>query len=234
MRRYYIPLLFLPFLAACASTSAPETQPVATTLSCDGGKLYTAVFSGEKLHITGEGVDAHLRQQVAGSGIHYSGEGYDLRGKGLEVTWTSPSGAAVQCRDQKLSMQQPQIQPPVADLGGTKWTLLHYQSNTDALDKRIPPSVENYTAEFTADGALHMQLDCNRLNGRWDATPTTASEGSLQIGGGAMTRAMCQQGAMDTDISMSLSKVRGYVMAGPMLRLILENNEGEYVWQRAN
>lgn len=40
---------------------------------------------------------AHVAQQTAGSGIHYAGAGWNLRGKGRDAVITSPRGASLSC-----------------------------------------------------------------------------------------------------------------------------------------
>lgn len=129
-------------------------------------------------------------------------------------------------------MQQPQIQPPVPTLAGSKWRLVHFQSSDDAIGTKVPPSVERYTMEFMADGNVALQLDCNRAGSTWEAASSSARGGSLALKGGPMTRAMCQPGAMDTQIARDLSRVRSYTFDGNRLSLALEADAGIYVWER--
>ncbi len=232
MRPLVISVVLLCALSACAKSPDVSQDMHKQTFLCDGGQNLDVVFSGETAQVLGADFSARLSQQISGSGIHYTGEGYDLRGKGPQMTWTTPSGQAIQCREQQWAMQQPQIQPPVASLDGTKWQLVHVKTNTDKFAEITPPSVELYTLDLAANGAFYMQLDCNRVNGQWEAKSTSANDGQLNFKGGAMTRAMCQQGAMDTSIATGLTQVRSYVVAGSTLRLILDDSGGEYVWKR--
>jgi heat shock protein HslJ len=115
-------------------------------------------------------------------------------------------------------------------LAGSRWTLIAFQSSDDAMGRVVPPSAERYVAEFRPDGTLAMQLDCNRATGRWEAP--TPSTGSLRLSGGAMTRAMCQQGALDTQIARDLARVRSYIIRDGRLFLSLETDSGIYEWRR--
>jgi heat shock protein HslJ len=108
--------------------------------------------------------------------------------------------------------------------------LIAFQSSDDAIGRVVPPAVERYVAEFRADGRLTLQLDCNRATGQWEMpSPATAE---LKLGGGAMTRAKCQPGALDTQIARDIGRVRSYLIRGDRLFLALEADGGVYEWQR--
>jgi para-nitrobenzyl esterase len=116
---------------------------------------------------------------------------------------------------------------PLASLAGTTWKLVQFE----APDKVVtPPNLDRYTITFAADGALALQLDCNRANGRWTLG---AGGGALALSGGAMTRAMCGPGALDTQIAGDLGRVRSYAVTGGRLRLVLEGDAGSYLWEPA-
>lgn len=149
-------------------------------------------------------------------------EGQDLRGKGWDMTWTSASGAR-QCRDQSA---------PARTLAGTGWRLIHFRSSDDAIGTKTPPNAERYTLQFAADGSLALRLDCNRAMGKWTATPSTTG-GSLTLTGGAMTRAFCGLGALDSQIARDLPRIRSYIYAGMNLSLALEADGGIYLWAPA-
>jgi len=55
------------------------------------------------------------------------------------------------------------------------------------------PAPESFTAEFRADGRLHVQADCNVCNTSYEAGP-----GSLEVGLMACTRAYCASAPLDT------------------------------------
>lgn len=125
-----------------------------------------------------------------------------------------------------------EIAPPVTrGLPGTSWRLVNFQSMDDSIGTKIPPNPEKYVLTFASDGALSAQLDCNRLVGKWEAQPSSPTGGSLTISGGAMTRAMCQPGAMDSDIARDVDFIRSYTIRGTTLGLALQADAGIYTWE---
>ena len=121
--------------------------------------------------------------------------------------------------------------PQTRGLPGTSWRLVQFQSMDDSIGTKIPPDPEKYVLKFASDGSLSAQLDCNRLNGKWEAQPSSPTSGGLTISGGAMTRAMCQPGAMDTQIARDFSYVRSYTIRGTRLSLALMADAGIYEWE---
>jgi heat shock protein HslJ len=192
------------------------------TFTCDGGTSFAVSFTGDRAVLEAGGRSYALTQRITGSGIHYAGEGQDLRGKGWDMTWTDASGPR-QCRDQSA---------PARTLAGTGWRLIHFQSSDGAIGTRTPPNAERYTLQFQADGGLALGLDCNRAMGRWSAVPSITG-GSLTLSGGAMTRAFCGPGALDSQIARDLPRIRSYSFAGMNLSLALEADGGTYLWAPA-
>jgi heat shock protein HslJ len=119
------------------------------------------------------------------------------------------------------------------DLENTRWRLVHFQSSDDAIGTVIPPRVERYTMAFGADGRLELQLDCNRASAAWTSDAAGGQGGSLSIRAGAVTRAACGPGALDTRIAADLARVRSYVIADGNLALALEADAGIYLWEPA-
>lgn len=225
-------------LTGCAPTTvadAPATveAPRRVVFLCDRGQNITVTFQGDGATLESGASTARLRAQPVASGIHYAGDGNDLRGKGPEATWTDPSGTVRSCRDQEWAMKQPQIQEPLAHLEGTLWRLIHFQSSDDAIGTVVPPRVERYTLNFMSDGALALGLDCNRGSARWEARPTSPRGGSLSVKAGPMTRAMCGAGAIDTRLAQDMGQVRSFTIADGRLNLALEADAGIYVWEPA-
>lgn len=208
----------IPLLLAALSCTQPEGAK-RVTFACEGGGFFAVSFTDGAAAMEASGQTYRLTQQIAGSGIHYAGEGQDLRGKGADMTWTNASGAR-QCRDQAAAPRS---------LAGTGWRLIHFQSSNDAIGTKVPPNAERYTLRFEADGSLALRLDCNRAMGKWTAMPSTTG-GSLSLTGGAMTRAFCGPGALDTQIARDLPRIRSYTYAGMNLSLALEADGGTYLW----
>lgn len=219
-------------LQACAGpptlpTSGPTEPLRIVRFACEDGSSMAVAFSGGTARLNIAGSEALLSQLPSGSGIHYAGGGHDLRGKGDELTWTDPGGQRRQCRD-TASARAPM---PAGPLAGTAWTLVHFQSSDDTQGTLVPPNVSRYTLQFRPDGLLALQLDCNRGSARWSARPGSAWGGQLDISQGAMTRAMCAPGAMDTRIARDLSRIRSYTLTpNGELSLALEADAGIYLW----
>lgn len=208
----------IPLLLAALSCTQPEAARRASFV-CEGGGSFAVSFRDGAAAMEAGGRTYRLTQQIAGSGIHYAGEGQDLRGKGWDMTWTDASGAR-QCRDQSAAART---------LAGTGWKLIHFQSSDNAIGTKVPPNADRYTLQFQADGSLALRLDCNRAMGKWTATPSTTG-GSLTLTGGAMTRAFCGPGALDSQIARDLPRIRSYTYAGMNLSLALEADGGTYLW----
>ncbi|MGK6353628.1 MliC family protein [Sphingomonas sp. DT-207] len=67
---------------------------------CMDGTRLVARFDPDNNRVTvsrGGTALATLRGQPTGSGIHYAGGGYDLRGKGTSMTWTAPNQPPIAC-----------------------------------------------------------------------------------------------------------------------------------------
>lgn len=215
-------------LAGCVYT-APESQKPFTYL-CERGVTIDVAFGADSGRLRGPGVELGLAAQPAGSGFRYTGEGHELRGKDHLLTWTQPSGEIQQCREEGWAMKQPQIQPPIASLAGTRWTLAHFESSDDTVGRIVPPRLERYTMAFGEDGSVALQLDCNRANARWTVEPSSASGGGISFTPGMMTRAMCGPDAMDNRIAADLTRIRSYTLRGDTLNLALEADGGIYTW----
>jgi heat shock protein HslJ len=211
---------------ACAPTDPPQLSapppPLFDFVCRDGAKLGVLFLDG-RVRLTP--VEVTLVQQPSGSGFRYAGEGHEIRGKGEELTWTPPGGAPVICVREGAAASAP-------GLAGTRWRLIRFQSSDDAIGSVVPPDPDRYTLEFLAEGRYAMRLDCNRANGRWTATRAGADGGRLTLGPGAMTRAACPPGSLDTKIAADLGRVRSYTLRGDVLGLALEADAGVYEWRR--
>lgn len=124
-----------------------------------------------------------------------------------------------------------QIPDPPANLAGTSWRLVYFQPSEAGANPIVPPRVERYTADFKADGTLALGLDCNRATARWQVVPS--GRGTLSVLPGAMTRAFCGDGALDTRIAQDLEKIRSFKVEDDRLFPTLEAGAGTYVWRTA-
>src|SRR5262249_10814168 len=79
----------------------PVGGTLRNTFVCEGDQAMTVDFAEGLALLKVNNVSVELAQQPSGSGVHYTGGGYELQGKGPEMTWTDPAGAAHQCRSQQ-------------------------------------------------------------------------------------------------------------------------------------
>ncbi|MBN9085801.1 MAG: META domain-containing protein [Reyranella sp.] len=126
----------------------------------------------------------------------------------------------------------PQLPEPPANLAGTSWRLVYFQPSGAGANPVVPPRVGRYTADFGVDGTLALGLDCNRATARWAAIPS--GRGALSVTAGAMTRAFCGDGALDSRIAQDLEKIRSFKVEDGRLFLTLDAGAGTYVWRAAS
>lgn len=105
-------------LVGCASDeemASPQPAAASAHYTCDDGSAFDIRFTRETREVmTGKrtvptsrgsaalildgGRTATLAGQPVSSGMHYSGDGYDFRGKGEAATLIGPDGVARTCR----------------------------------------------------------------------------------------------------------------------------------------
>lgn len=93
-----------PAADAATTEAQPSTDPAAqvqtATLSC-GEVTLRVTFTPEpdeaRVEVGGAAAPVVLQSQRPASGIWYAGNGYELRGKGPEATWTAPNQAPLNC-----------------------------------------------------------------------------------------------------------------------------------------
>jgi heat shock protein HslJ len=121
----------------------------------------------------------------------------------------------------------------VAPLAGTHWRLVEFQSMDDRQGITRPSEGSLYTMWLHGDGAVAMQLNCNRATGTWSAAPgSDASSGQFEFGPLAATRALCPPPSMDESIVAQSQFVRSYLLKEGRLYLSLMADGGIYVWAR--
>lgn len=120
-----------------------------------------------------------------------------------------------------------------APLAGTQWRLVEFRSMDDKQGTTRPGEGTLYTMWLHGDGTVTMQLNCNRANGTWSATPSSdAASGRFEFGPLAATRALCPPPSMDESIVAQSSYVRSYLLKDGRLHLSLMADGGIYVWAR--
>ncbi len=83
--------------AGCAQLDSP--QGFSAAYACENGQRFTVHFEHAIATVTLWNMPPiRLTQQRAPSGMHYTNDGYELRGKGDDATWTTPQQRTVQCK----------------------------------------------------------------------------------------------------------------------------------------
>ncbi len=120
--------------------------------------------------------------------------------------------------------------PPTLD--GTQWRLVAIQSMDDQQGTTNVPDPSKYTVSFGTDGRAAFQIDCNRGNGSWEATPSDEdASGTLTFGPIAVTRMMCPQPSLDQRVSEALSDVRTYLIRDRQLHMSMLADGGTLTWE---
>jgi len=218
-------------LGAGPRDSPASGGPTARTVEyqCDGGQRLSVTFEGKTARLVDPaGRYATLEQRPAASGTFYETAGESLRGKGQEITWSRPGAPPLTCREASAA---PAVPAEVPGLSGTRWQLVQFQSSDDAIGTLKPDDPTLFTMELSAEGRVAMRLDCNRGTGRWSATATSSTGGSLTLGPLGVTRAACPS-PLGNRVAADVPRVRSYTLKGDTLNLALVADAGVYTWRR--
>ena len=120
-----------------------------------------------------------------------------------------------------------------ADLAGSHWQLVAFQSMDDATGVRTPADAQRYTMALNEDGGVHMTLNCNSATGNWQADEDNAESGRFTFSDLATTRALCQPPTMDQLVAQQSSHVRSFLLKEGKLYLSLKADGGILVWKPA-
>ena len=115
---------------------------------------------------------------------------------------------------------------PSDRLTGTTWRLLNIESMTSEAPGTSIEDPAEYTVTFGQDGKAGFRVDCNRGNSSWSADPLVGDSGKLSFGPIALTRMMCPQPSVDTEVAKALGLARGYLFSDGRLHLSLEADGG--------
>jgi para-nitrobenzyl esterase len=110
----------------------------------------------------------------------------------------------------------------VADLGGTSWQFVKFQSSDEKVLTSDDPA--KYTITFGTDGSVSTRIDCNRGRGAWKSSGPS----QLQFGPLALTRAQCPPGSLHDRIVRDWEFVRTYTLEDGHLFLALMADGGMY------
>jgi heat shock protein HslJ len=142
----------------------------------------------------------------------------------LAATLAGCSGGAAP-RAAALLPVTPIMLPPamaadaVPDLTGPAWRWHATQTPAGARPVNSP---DRYTVQFTADGRVQVQADCNRGSGRY----TLSSDGALTLTGIATTKMGCPAGSLDAAFLRELGEAERAHVAPDGLVLMLRNGAG--------
>jgi para-nitrobenzyl esterase len=121
--------------------------------------------------------------------------------------------------------EQAPPQNAAADLGGTSWQLVKFQSSDEKT--LTPDDKTKYTLQFNTDGSLSARIDCNRGRGTWKSSGPS----HLQLGPLALTRAMCPPASLHDVIVKHWDFIRSYVIRDSHLFLSLMADGGIYEFE---
>jgi L-ascorbate metabolism protein UlaG (beta-lactamase superfamily) len=116
-------------------------------------------------------------------------------------------------------------QNAAANLGGTSWQLVKFQSSDDKT--LTPDDKTKYTIVFGTDGRVSARIDCNRGRGTWKSS----GPNQLQFGPLALTRVMCPPGSLHDRIAKDWEFVRSYIIKDGHLFLSLMADGGIYEFE---
>lgn len=110
--------------------------------------------------------------------------------------------------------------PDPHPLEGSEWQLaaIHTSGSTTTL---TPALQARHTLAFGPDGALALQLDCNRGRASWSAGKPRNGAGTITIGPVASTRMLCPEPSFGNQMA-SLAEARTYVLTADARELVIE------------
>ena len=110
--------------------------------------------------------------------------------------------------------------PEPHPLEGSEWQLaaIHTSGSTTTL---TPALQARHTLAFGPDGALAMQLDCNRGRASWSAGKPRNGAGTITIGPVASARMLCPEPSFGNQMA-SLAEARTYVLTADARELVIE------------
>lgn len=127
-----------------------------------------------------------------------------------------------------VARAQPPQQKATADLGGTSWQLVKFQSSDGTT--LTPDDRTKYTITFEADGGVSTRIDCNRGRGTWKSQ----GPNKLEFGPLALTRAQCPPGSLHDRVARDWTYIRSYTLKDGDLYLALIADGGIYEFEPAS
>lgn len=110
--------------------------------------------------------------------------------------------------------------PDPHPLEGSEWQLA--EIHTSGSTRTLTPALQaRHTLAFGPDGALALQLDCNRGRASWAAGKPRNGAGTITIGPVASTRMLCPEPSFGNQMA-SLAEARTYVLTADARELVIE------------
>lgn len=106
-------------------------------------------------------------------------------------------------------------------LTGSAWQLaaIDTSGSTTTLTSVLQA---RHTLTFGEEGALMLQLDCNRGRGSWSAGQPRNGAGAIDIGPIASTRALCPDPSFGNQMASGLSEAKTYALTMDRRELVIE------------
>ena len=116
-------------------------------------------------------------------------------------------------------------------LDGSTWQLVDVE--TAGTSTRLnAPLPSRHTLTFLSDRHVQMQLDCNRGNATWSASPPNNGDGRLTISQIAATRALCPDPSFGEQLVTDLPSASRYLLAADGMRLTIRTANTTYRFMR--
>lgn len=110
--------------------------------------------------------------------------------------------------------------PDPHPLEGSEWQLAAIDTSGSTTTLTAPLQAR-HTLAFGPEGALALQLDCNRGRASWSAGKPRNGAGALTIGPVASTKMLCPEPSFGNQLA-SLSEARTYMLTSDRRELVIE------------
>jgi heat shock protein HslJ len=113
--------------------------------------------------------------------------------------------------------------PQPHPLEGTEWQLTTI--DTSGSTTTIDPALQvRHTLAFGPEGALAIQLDCNRGRASWTAGQPKNGAGAISIGPVASTRMACPAPSFGGMLASGLGEARRFALTMDQRELVIEGD----------
>lgn len=117
-------------------------------------------------------------------------------------------------------------------LTGSEWQLAAVDT-TGSTTTLTPALQARHMLTFGDEGALALQLDCNRGRTSWTAGKPRNGAGAINIGPIASTRALCPEPSFGNQMATALSEAQSYVLTMDRRELVIETGTLRFTFTAA-